>query len=138
MRKDCLFLNLAAAVGQFSHCNRRKVGAVIVDSDGRVKSTGYNGTPKGTCNECEDEDGLTKPTVIHAERNAIAFSRADLRGCTIYITLSPCVTCAAEIIQSGIKRVVFREYYHKHDKNRKLCGATYLRENGIIVDHIKE
>lgn len=136
-RKDLLFLNLAASVSAFSHCNRRKVGAVIVDKDNRVISTGYNGTPKGTCNDCEDAAGKTKPTVIHAERNAIAFAQQNLQGCTIYITLSPCITCAAEIIQAGIERVVFSEHYHRHINDQSICGATYLKSEGVLVEHLK-
>lgn len=133
-RKDQLFLKVAASIAAFSHCNRYKVGAVIVDQDNRIISTGYNGTPKGTCNDCEDDNGKTKPTVIHAERNAIAYSRQNITGCTLYVTLSPCIVCASEIIQCGISRVVFSERYQTTVKGR--CGIEYLLENGVDVSQV--
>lgn len=117
-------MNLALTVSTKSNCKRLKVGAVIVDENKRLVSTGYNGTPVGACNDCE-ENNKTKTTVIHAEENAILFAKQDLQGCILYCTTSPCLHCAAKIIQSGISKVYFLNQY----RNGK--GIDYLRHNGI-------
>lgn len=124
---DKRYLQMARIWAGNSYCQRRKVGALIV-KDKRIISDGYNGTPSGFENICEDENGLTKPYVLHAEANAItkvAASTNDSRGATIYVTASPCIECAKLIIQSGISRVVYSEEYRKND------GIELLRKAGI-------
>jgi dCMP deaminase len=109
---DKTFINIAKEVGTLSHCTRSKVGAVLV-KDGNVISFGYNGTPAGMDNGCE-ENNVTKDEVIHAEMNAIlkaAKSGNAVDGSTLYLSLSPCQNCCKLIIQSGIKRVVYLEGY---------------------------
>ena len=104
---------MAGIWAENSYCKRRKVGALIV-KDQMIISDGYNGTPSGFENVCEDEYDVTKPYVLHAEANAItkvAASSNSSKGATIYITSSPCIECAKLIIQSGIRRVVFSEEY---------------------------
>ncbi len=114
---DKRYLQMAAIWAQNSYCQRRKVGALIVK--GRmIISDGYNGTPEGFENICEDENGITKPYVLHAEANAItkvAKSSNSSEGATLYITASPCIECAKLIIQAGIKRVVYSEKYRNTD-----------------------
>ncbi|MDY6121882.1 MAG: dCMP deaminase family protein [Porphyromonas sp.] len=129
---DKRYLRMAAIWAENSYCERRKVGALIV-KDKRIISDGYNGTPSGFENVCEDESGSTKPYVLHAEANAItkvAASTNDSRGATIYITDSPCIECATLIIQSGIKRVVYAKEYRLSD------GVDLLRRAGIQVDFV--
>lgn len=113
---DNTYLNIAREISGLSHCERAKVGAVIV-KDGNIIAFGYNGTPAGMDNCCE-RDNVTKPEVIHAEMNAIlkaARSGYSVDGSTLYLTLSPCTECAKLILQSGIKRVVYRDQYRKTD-----------------------
>ncbi len=108
---DCRYLRMTAIWAENSYCRRRKVGALIV-KDKMIISDGYNGTPAGFENVCEDEAGITKPYVLHAEANAItkvARSNNSSEGATLYVTASPCVECAKLIIQAGIRRVVFNE-----------------------------
>ncbi len=115
-----------------SYCQRRKVGAIIV-KDQMIISDGYNGTPSGFENVCEDEEGYTKPYVLHAEANAItkvARSNNSSDGATLYVTASPCLECAKLIIQAGIKRVVFNERYRLAD------GIELLRRAGVECQHI--
>ncbi|MBQ0164289.1 MAG: dCMP deaminase family protein [Bacteroidales bacterium] len=115
-----------------SYCTRRKVGALIV-KEKMIISDGFNGTPSGFENVCEDENGLTKPYVLHAEANAItkiARSGNNSDGATLYVTASPCIECAKLIIQCGIKRVVYGEHYRLTD------GIDLLRRAGIQVDYI--
>jgi dCMP deaminase len=110
---DRVFMNIAKEVATLSHCSRSKVGAVI-ELDGNVVSFGFNGTPKGMPNCCEDENNITLPYVIHAESNSIikaAKTGHSTRGGTLYVTLSPCLDCAKLILQSEIKRVVYLEEY---------------------------
>lgn len=110
-----------------SYCKRRQVGALLV-KDKMIISDGYNGTPVGFENVCEDEDDHTKPYVLHAEANAItkvAQSNNSSNGATLYVTSSPCIECAKLIIQSGIKRVVFNEIYRLTD------GIDLLKRAGI-------
>ncbi|MBN2613930.1 MAG: dCMP deaminase family protein [Bacteroidales bacterium] len=116
-----------------SYCKRRKVGALIV-KDKMIISDGYNGTPAGFENICEDENDRTKPYVLHAEANAItkvAKSNNSSDGATLYITSSPCMECAKLIIQSGIARVVYSEHYRTQD------GIELLKRAGIEVVHIE-
>lgn len=117
-----------------SYCERRKVGAIIV-KDKMIISDGYNGTPAGFENVCEDDNGLTKPYVLHAEANAItkvARSNNSSEGATLYITASPCLECAKLIIQAGIKRVVFNELYRITD------GIDLLKRAGVECVHMSE
>ncbi len=112
LKLDEVFINIAKEIGSLSHCTRSKVGAVLV-KDGNVISFGYNGTPAGMDNGCE-ENNVTKDEVIHAEMNAIlkaAKSGNAVDGSTLYLSLSPCQNCCKLIIQSGIKRVVYLEGY---------------------------
>jgi dCMP deaminase len=129
---DMRYLRMAAIWAENSYCKRRKVGALIV-KDKMIISDGYNGTPAGFENVCEDENSLTFPYVLHAEANAItkvACSHNSSRGATLYVTASPCIECAKLIIQSGIVRVVFKEAYHKAD------GCQLLKLAGIDVINI--
>ena len=122
-------LEMARIWAKNSYCQRRQVGALVV-KQGMIISDGYNGTPSGFENVCEDADGVTKPYVLHAEANAItklARSSNNSDGATIYITASPCIECAKLIIQSGIKRVVYSEKY------RLMDGIELLLRAGIEV-----
>lgn len=129
---DKRYLRMAAIWSENSYCQRRKVGAIIV-KDKMIISDGYNGTPAGFENVCEDENGLTKSYVLHAEANAItkvARSNNSSDGATLYVTASPCVECAKLIIQAGIRRVVFKDLYRLTD------GVDLLRRAGIECVHI--
>ncbi|MDR2920903.1 MAG: dCMP deaminase family protein [Tannerella sp.] len=129
---DKRYLRMAVIWAENSYCKRRKVGALIV-KDQMIISDGYNGTPSGFENICEDDNNVTKPYVLHAEANAItkvAASSNSSRGATIYITSSPCIECAKLIIQSGIKRVIYSEKYHTEE------GCDLLIRAGIVVDYI--
>jgi dCMP deaminase len=126
---DERYLKMAAIWAQNSYCSRRKVGALLVRNK-MIISDGYNGTPSGFENICEDENGLTKPYVLHAEANAItkvAKSNNSSEGATLYVTSSPCLECAKLIIQAGIKRVVFTENYRLED------GINLLKRADIEV-----
>lgn len=126
---DASYLEMAAVWAQNSYCSRRKVGAILV-KDRMIISDGYNGTPAGFENVCEDDDGVTKPYVLHAEANAItkvAKSGNSSLGATLYVTASPCMECAKLIIQAGIRRVVYREEYRIAD------GLDLLRRAGVEV-----
>ena len=126
---DRRYLEMARIWAKNSYCQRRQVGALVV-KDSMIISDGYNGTPSGFENVCEDETGVTKPYVLHAEANAItklARSSNNSDGATIYITASPCIECAKLIIQAGIKRVVYGEQYRLTD------GIDLLKRAGIEV-----
>ncbi len=128
---DHSYLEMAEIWAQNSYCKRRKVGALLV-KDRMIISDGYNGTPSGFENICE-EDGVTKPYVLHAEANAItkvAKSGNSSEGATLYVTASPCLECSKLIIQSGIKRVVYRDEYRLTD------GIDLLRRAGIKVEKV--
>ena len=128
---DHSYLEMAEIWAQNSYCKRRKVGALLV-KDRMIISDGYNGTPSGFENVCE-EDGVTKPYVLHAEANAItkvAKSGNSSEGATLYVTASPCMECAKLIIQSGIRRVVYRDEYRITD------GIDLLRRAGIQVEKV--
>jgi dCMP deaminase len=130
---DRRYLEMARIWAQNSYCKRRQVGALIV-KEKMIISDGYNGTPAGFENICEDENYKTKPYVLHAEANAItkvAKSNNSSEGATLYITTSPCMECAKLIIQSGIRRVVFCDRYHTGD------GIELLEKAGIEVQYIE-
>jgi len=126
---DDRYLRMARIWAENSYCERRKVGALVV-KDKMIISDGYNGTPTGFENICEDDNNVSKPYVLHAEANAItklARSNNNSDGATIYITASPCIECAKLIIQAGIKRVVYGENYRLTD------GIELLKRAGIEV-----
>ena len=130
---DRRYIRMASIWAENSYCERRKVGAIIV-KDKMIISDGYNGTPSGFENVCEDEDGLTKPYVLHAEANAItkiARSNNNSDGATLYVTASPCIECAKLIIQAGIKRVVYAEKYRLTD------GIDLLERAGVEVIYLQ-
>jgi dCMP deaminase len=129
---DYRYLRMARIWAENSYCKRRKVGALVV-KDKMIISDGYNGTPSGFENVCEDSNDVTKPYVLHAEANAItklARSNNNSEGSTLYVTASPCIECAKLIIQSGIKRVVYGEQYRLTD------GLDLLRRAGIEVEYL--
>ena len=129
---DDKYLQMAAVWAKNSYCKRRQVGALLV-KDKMIISDGYNGTPSGFENVCEDENGVTKPYVLHAEANAIskvAKSGNSSAGATLYITASPCIECAKLIIQAGITRVVYKDEYCLLD------GVELLRRAGIEVEKV--
>ena len=131
---DIAYLKMAKEWAKLSYCNRRQVGALIV-KDKMIISDGYNGTPTGFENNCEDEENTTKWYVLHAEANAImkvAASTQSCEGATLYITLSPCRECSKLIFQSGIKRVVYIVEYK--DKT----GIDFLKKSGLEIVHIPE
>ena len=130
---DKRYLRMATVWAENSYCKIRQVVAVIV-KDQMIISDGYNGTPSGFENICEDENNVTKPYVLHAEANAItkvAASSNSSKDATIYVTSAPCIECAKLIIQSGIKRVVYSEKYRVED------GCNLLRRAGITIEHIE-
>ena len=130
---DERYLKMARIWSENSYCQRRQVGALIV-KDKSIISDGYNGTPSGFENLCEDETGHTKPYVLHAEANAItkvAKSGNSSEGGTLYVTASPCIECAKLIIQAGIVRVVYSELYRCCD------GIELLKKAGIRVDLVE-
>ena len=129
---DLRYLLMARIWAENSYCERRKVGALVV-KDKMIISDGYNGTPSGFENVCEDENNVTKPYVLHAEANAItklARSSNNSDGSTLYVTAAPCIECSKLIIQSGIKRVVYAEKYRLED------GINLLKKANIEVVYI--
>lgn len=134
LKYDKAYLRMATEWGKLSYCERKKVGAIIV-KDRMIISDGYNGTPTGFENFCEDETGYTKWYVLHAEANAIskvASSTQSCKGGTLYITLSPCKECSKLIHQAGIIRVVFKDAY------KDASGIRFLEKAGIDVQHVSE
>jgi len=134
LRYDKAYLRIAKEWGKLSHCKRKQVGALIV-KDRMIISDGYNGTPTGFENHCEDEEGYTKWYVLHAEANAIlkvASSTQSCRGATLYITLSPCKECSKLIHQAGIVRVVYGKAY------RDDSGLQFLEKAGIDLKLIED
>ncbi len=130
---DIRYLKMAKIWAENSYCERRKVGALLV-KDKMIISDGYNGTPSGFENICEDEEGKTKSYVLHAEANAItkvAKSNNSSEGATLYVTTSPCIECSKLIIQAGIKRVVFLEKYRITD------GLDLLEKANIKIEHFE-
>lgn len=131
---DNAYLRIASEWSKLSYCQRKQVGAIIV-RDRMIISDGYNGTPSGFENFCEDDEGYTKWYVLHAEANAISKVARSTQSCenaTLYITLSPCKDCSKLIHQSGIKRVVFKESY------KDTSGIEFLKKAGIEVAQIEE
>ena len=129
---DSAYLQMAATWGELSYCKRKQVGALIV-KDRMIISDGYNGTPTGFENVCEDENYYTKWYVLHAEANAIlkvASSTQSCKGATLYITLSPCKECSKLIHQSGIVRVVYSKAY------KDTSGVDFLKKAGVTVTHL--
>ncbi|MCH7535209.1 MAG: dCMP deaminase family protein [Bacteroidetes bacterium] len=132
-RYDKAYLRLALEWGKLSHCTRKQVGAIIV-KEGMIISDGYNGTPGGFDNRCENEDGETFWYVLHAEANAImkvSKSTNNSNGSTLYLTLSPCKECSKLILQAGIKRVVYSTSYKDND------GISFLKQSDIEVEQIE-
>ncbi|MGB6152379.1 MAG: dCMP deaminase family protein [Pricia sp.] len=131
---DKAYLRMAQEWGKLSFCERKQVGAIIV-KDRMIISDGYNGTPTGFENDCEDEEGYTKWYVLHAEANAIskvASSTQSCEGATLYITLSPCRECSKLIHQSGIKRVVYKVAY------KDGSGLQFLDRAGVKIVHMPD
>ena len=134
LKYDKAYLRMAHEWGKLSYCERKQVGAIIV-KDRMIISDGYNGTPTGFENFCEDEEGYTKWYVLHAEANAIskvASSTQSCKGGTLYITLSPCKECSKLIHQAGIVRVVFTKAY------KDTSGIELLKKAGIEVSHVTD
>lgn len=134
LKYDKAYLRIAREWGKLSFCERKQVGAVIV-KDRMIISDGFNGTPTGFENFCEDEDGYTKWYVLHAEANAIlkvAASTQSCKGATLYITLSPCKECSKLIHQAGIVRVVYCQKYKDNS------GLDFLEKAGIHIEHIQD
>ncbi|MCH8534728.1 MAG: dCMP deaminase family protein [Flavobacteriaceae bacterium] len=132
LKFDKAYLRIAQEWGKLSHCKRKQVGAIIV-KDRMIISDGYNGTPTGFENQCEDEDHFTKWYVLHAEANAIlkvASSTQSCKGATLYITLSPCKECSKLIHQAGITRVVFQHAYKDN------AGIQFLEKAGVTITHL--
>lgn len=133
LQYDTAYLKMALEWSKLSYCKRRQVGALIV-KDKMIISDGYNGTPTGFENICEDDEGYTKWYVLHAEANAIskvASSTQSCRGATLYITMSPCQQCSKLIHQAGISRLVYHESY-KDDS-----GIRFLQKAGVEITHIE-
>jgi dCMP deaminase len=134
LRYDLAYLKMAKSWSELSHCSRKKVGAIIVKND-MIISDGYNGTPSGFDNCCENLNGETHWYVLHAEANAIlkvAKSTNNCEGATLYLTLSPCKDCSKLILQAGIKRVVYSMDYKDTE------GVMFLKSAGIEVVQIQE
>ncbi|MFC7357822.1 deoxycytidylate deaminase [Jejudonia soesokkakensis] len=131
---DVAYLRMAKEWSKLSYCKRKQVGALIV-RDKMIISDGYNGTPTGFENFCEDEEGYTKWYVLHAEANAIlkvASSTQSCKGATLYITMSPCQQCSKLIHQSGISRLVYHEGYKDNS------GVKFLEKAGVTITHIED
>ena len=134
LKYDSAYLKMAETWGQLSYCERKKVGALIV-KDRMIISDGYNGTPSGFENVCEDEAHYTKWYVLHAEANAVlkvAASTQSCKGATLYITLSPCKECSKLIHQSGIVRVVYSRAY------KDVTGLDFLKKAGVALQHLPD
>jgi dCMP deaminase len=130
---DIAYLRMAQEWAKLSYCQRRQVGALIV-KDRMIISDGYNGTPSGFENKCEDAEGLTQWYVLHAEANAIlkvAGSTHSCQGATLYLTLSPCKDCSKLVHQAGIKRLVYKHSYKDNS------GLNFLRKAGVELEQIE-
>lgn len=133
-RYDRAYMKMALEWAKLSHCTRKKVGAILV-KEGMIISDGYNGTPTGFPNDCEDAQGATHWYVLHAEANAImkvARSTNNAREATLYLTHSPCKDCSKLVLQAGIKRLVFREAY------KDTAGLALLKDGGVDVHQLAE
>ena len=127
------YISIADTIGKESKCKRRKVGAILV-KNGNIIAFGYNGTPSGFCNDCEDENGVTKLEVLHAESNAIAKcskGSQSSKNSDLYVSLSPCINCAKMIIQAGIVNVYYQDVY------RDVSGLDLLKKAGINCNQIE-
>ncbi len=134
LKYDKAYLRIAEEWGKLSYCKRKQVGAIIV-KERMIISDGYNGTPTGFENICEDEEGYTKWYVLHAEANAIskvASSTQSCEGATLYITMSPCRECSKLIHQAGISRLVYYKGY------RDDSGVKFLRKAGVNITHVED
>lgn len=134
LRYDKAYLRMAKTWSELSHCQRKSVGAIIV-KEGMIISDGYNGTPSGFDNCCENDEGETHWYVLHAEANAIlkvAKSSHNCQGATLYLTLSPCKDCSKLVLQAGIERVVFMNGYKDES------GIAFLREAGVEIVQIEK
>lgn len=132
LRYDKAYMKMAEQWSTLSHCKRKQVGALIV-KERMIISDGYNGTPTGFENYCEDDEGYTKWYVLHAEANAILKVAGSTQSCqdaTLYITLSPCKECSKLIHQAGIKRVVYLNAY------KDISGLEFLKRAGVVVEHL--
>ncbi len=130
---DIAYMRMAVEWAKLSHCKRKQVGALIV-KDKMIISDGYNGTPSGFENYCEDDEGYTKWYVLHAEANAIlkvASSTQSCKGATLYITMSPCKECSKLIHQAGITRLVYLEAYKDNS------GVSFLEKAGVALEHLE-
>lgn len=133
-RYDRAYMKMALEWAKLSHCTRKQVGALLV-KDGMIISDGYNGTPTGFPNDCEDAQGLTFWYVLHAEANAImkvARSTNNARNATLYLTHSPCKDCSKLILQAGIKRLVYLDAY------KDLSGLELLEKGGVLIEKIQQ
>lgn len=133
-RYDRAYMRMAIEWSRLSHCTRKKVGALIV-KEGMIISDGYNGTPTGFPNDCEDAAGLTHWYVLHAEANAmmkVARSTNNARGATLYLTHSPCKECSKLVLQAGIHRLVYLEAY------KDPAGLRLLEQGGVIIHRLQE
>ncbi len=131
---DIAYLRMAQEWSKLSYCKRKQVGALIV-KDKMIISDGYNGTPSGFQNICEDEEGYTKWYVLHAEANAIlkvASSTQSCKGATLYISMSPCQGCSKLIHQAGITRLVYNNEY------KDISGLKFLKKAGVQIEHIED
>lgn len=132
-REETLYMDIAYRVSLMSHAQRKKVGALLI-KNGRILSMGWNGTPTGDDNVCEDENGNTKPEVLHAELNAllkVAASTDSTEDATLFVTMSPCTECAKIILQSKISRVIYHEDY------RIVTGCDFLRKHNVLVHKLE-
>lgn len=133
LKYDIAYMRMAQEWAKLSHCKRKQVGALIV-KDKMIISDGYNGTPSGFENYCEDDEGYTKWYVLHAEANAIlkvASSTQSCKGATLYITMSPCKECSKLIHQAGITRLVYLEAYKDNS------GVRFLEKAGVDLEHLE-
>ena len=132
-RYDRAYMKMAVEWAKLSHCTRKKVGAILV-KEGMIISDGYNGTPTGFANDCEDDQGMTHWYVLHAEANAImkvARSTNNAREATLYLTHSPCKDCSKLILQAGIKRLVYLDPY------KDTSGLDLLEKGGVLIQRIQ-
>ncbi len=134
LRYDLAYLKMAKSWAALSHCMRKKVGAIIVKDD-MIISDGYNGSPSGFDNQCEDHNGDTHWYVLHAEANAIlkvAKSTNNCKGATLYLTMSPCKECSKLILQAGIQRVVYQNHY------KDTAGIDFLKEANVDIMQLED
>lgn len=133
--KKQIYMNIASEFAKLSYCKRQKVGAIIV-KENNIISFGYNGTPTGMDNCCEENQNKSKNIVLHAESNAITKCSKSTYSCkdsTLFITISPCIECAKLIIQAGIKKVIFKDYYRENDGNKLLFEAGIITEKLNVI-----